>query len=146
MKKIAILIAFFVGMLGYAQDSKHEKIKAMKTAHITSELDLTASEAEKFWPIYHEYDKNNWKLRKSMKEAYHNMKDSAENLSDAEANTFIEESLKYQRQELELRQKLIKDLRGVIPAQKIIKLRKAEEDFKRMLLKRYRERKGKKKK
>ncbi|MCT8341032.1 hypothetical protein MG296_13285 [Flavobacteriaceae bacterium TK19130] len=144
MKKLAILIAFFVGVLGYAQDSKHEKIKALKTAHITSELELSTAEAEKFWPIYHEYDKNDWNLRKSMKEAYGDMKDKAQNLSDAEANRYIEDALKYQRQKLELRQKLIKDLRGVIAPQKILKLRKAEEDFKRMLLKRYRDRKDKK--
>ena len=31
-------------------------MKALKTAHITDQLDLTSAEAEKFWPIYNEFD------------------------------------------------------------------------------------------
>ena len=42
-----------------------------------------------------------------------------------------------------LRRKFIKDLQGVVSAKKIIKLKKAEEDFNRELLKQMREkRKG----
>ena len=32
-----------------------EKIKALKVAHITNELDLTSKEAQQFWPIYNEF-------------------------------------------------------------------------------------------
>ena len=40
-----------------AQEGGKERIRAYKTAYITQELDLSSSEAEKFWPVYNEYDK-----------------------------------------------------------------------------------------
>lgn len=32
------------------------KIEALKIAFITQKLDLTSSEAKKFWPVYNQYD------------------------------------------------------------------------------------------
>lgn len=33
-----------------------EKIQALKIAFITQKLDLTTEEAQKFWPVYNQYD------------------------------------------------------------------------------------------
>ncbi len=61
MKKIVLLLAiFFSGFtVLYAQDEndpRGEKIQALKIAFITQKLNLTADEAQKFWPIYNQYD------------------------------------------------------------------------------------------
>jgi len=42
-----------------------EKIKAEKVAFLTTQLDLTVAEAQKFWPLYNEYEKKNDEIFKS---------------------------------------------------------------------------------
>lgn len=144
MKKL-IFIFFLATATLFAQDGKHEKIKALKTAYITEKLALTSSEAEKFWPIYNRYDEKFHDLRKKEKtEIFQKLRDGLDNLNDAEANNLIDRSLSLESEELELRKELIAELRNVISPKKIIILKKTEDDFKKELLDRYRQSKGEK--
>ncbi|MDC1325666.1 MAG: sensor of ECF-type sigma factor [Flavobacteriales bacterium] len=143
MKKI-IIILFFASTGLIAQPDRFEKIRTLKTAYITQELSLTPSEAEKFWPVYNEYDSKRTKLRLSEgREVASKLRDVTEDLTDEEANILIDRWLQIESESLLLQQELISNLRKVLPPNKIIQLRKAENDFKRRLLKRY---KGKDKK
>ena len=143
MKKI-IIILFFASSGLIAQPDRFEKIRTLKTAYITQELSLTPSEAEKFWPVYNEYDSKRTKLRLSEgREVASKLRDVTEDLTDEEANILIDRWLQIESESLLLQQELISNLRKVLPPNKIIQLRKAENDFKRRLLKRY---KGKDKK
>lgn len=66
MKKLYLIISFIcTAALAIAQDAneqdipekKQQDIQALKVAFITKELELTPDEAEKFWPVYNQYDK-----------------------------------------------------------------------------------------
>ncbi|MDC7993778.1 hypothetical protein [Altibacter sp. HG106] len=141
MKAFFYLFLVFTVSLS-AQERGREKIKALKTAMITNQLDLSSQEAEKFWPIYNEYDQKMDAVRKKERsEIYHKLRSGVDNLSDTEADALIARSMELKAQELTYRQALIKNLRGVISSKKIIKLTKAEEDFKRKLLEEFRKRK-----
>ena len=138
MNKLVIFLFLLVATV-QAQDGKHEKIKAWKTAYITEKLSLTASEAEKFWPIYNKYDEKFHELRKKERtEIFKKLRDGVENITDKEANELIEKNLSIESSGLELRKKMTVELRKVISPKKIISLKKAEDDFKRELLDRYR--------
>jgi Skp family chaperone for outer membrane proteins len=142
MNKLVILL-FLLTTIVQAQDGKHEKIKAWKTAYITEKLSLTSSEAEKFWPIYNKFDEKFHELRKKERtEIFKKLRDGLENLTDAEANELIDKNLSIESSELELRKQMTAELRKVISPKKIISLKKAEDDFKRELLDRYRNSKG----
>lgn len=138
MKKLLFIVFLFtVGL--YGQEGRHEKIKALKTTYITEQLSLTSAEAEKFWPIYNSYDKKFHAIRKKeRREIFKKLQNDLEFLTDAEANILIEQSLSLQSEGLELRKRMISELRKVISPKKIITLKKAEDDFKRELLDRYR--------
>lgn len=139
------MILFLLAATVQAQDGKHEKIKAWKTAYITEKLSLTSSEAEKFWPIYNNFDEKFHELRKKERtEIFHKLRNGLENLSDAEANELIDKNLSIETSELELRKQLTAELRKVLSPKKIITLKKAENDFKRELLDRYRHGQGEK--
>lgn len=128
-----------------AQEGKHEKIKAWKTAYITEKLALSSEEAEKFWPIYNKYDEKFHDLRKKERnEIFRKLRDGLENFTDAEANELIDKNLSLESSELELRKQMTAELRKVLSPKKIIILKKVEEDFKRELLDRYRSSKGEK--
>ena len=59
---ILILMLCNLNVALYAQERKgreeqREKFRSMKIAYFTEELELTSEEAEKFWPLYNDYEK-----------------------------------------------------------------------------------------
>jgi len=118
---------------------KKDKIKSLKIAFITEELSLTTDEAAKFWPVYNAFDEKQHELRKQKFHSFAGKADdNMENLSEKEALTLLA-SIESNEDELyQIRKKFVTNLKAFLPAVKIIKLKKAEEDFNRKLLKQYR--------
>lgn len=135
-----LIICLLFVSAGFAQGGKREKVKALKTAFITSELSLTQQEAEKFWPIYNAFEEKQFELRhEKMKSYMKRMDTDLETMSEKEASSLLSQMESVEEETHQLRKKLISDLKNVISSHKIIKLKKAEEDFNRKLLKQYRE-------
>lgn len=140
-----IFILFISFSSVYAQDGRHEKIKALKTAFITERLSLTPTEAEGFWPVYNEFDKRSYDLRDEKRnEVYQKLRNCWDDMVDAEANILIDKYLLIEFREVELQKEKTVALRKVISPKKIISLKIAEDDFKRELLEKYRQRKSEK--
>lgn len=149
-RKLLPLLLLFVSVSFYAQgesmQEKKEKIKTLKVAFFTTELDLTTNEAEKFWPLYNTFDDKQFELRHQKMRAFmKRMSDgSLDKITDKEANNFLVQMEDTEEELFLLRKKFTQNLRKILPSVKIIKLRKAEEDFNRKLLHQYRN-KGQKK-
>ncbi len=140
MKRIIILL-LLISFGVSAQSDRNEKIKAYKTAFITDQLNLSSSEAEKFWPVYNAYEDKMGTLRQNeRKDVFKRIREGIDEISDSEANELLDLILDIKTKELNYNKELVKNLRGVIPPRKIIILKKAEEDFKRKLLDRYKNR------
>lgn len=142
------IIFLLVSSFSWAQDhkEKREKVKALKVAYITEQLELTSEEAQKFWPIYNTFDEKQMELRHEKMRAILDrfQPGNVDKLTEKEASALLVQMEKIEEDLFNLRKKFIKDLQGIISAKKIIKLKKAEEDFNRELLKQMREkRKGK---
>lgn len=130
----------------YAQDGRHDKIKALKTAYITEKLELSPSEAEGFWPVYNDFDHRSSEMRDQKRnEVYEKLRNCWDVMTDSEANALIDKYLLIESKEMELRKEKTIALRKVISPKKIISLKIAEEDFKRELLDKYRKQKSEKK-
>lgn len=144
MKKI-VLVLFLVSTGLYAQRPNQDRMKAFKTAYLTEQLDLTSSEAEKFWPIYNYFDNKLKSLRKKERsEVFSKVRNGGiEALTDSEAIALIDKMLEMKTTELQYRKELVKDLLKVLSPKKIIKLNRAEEEFKKMLLERLKQHRGK---
>ena len=142
-KIIFPIIFLLVTSLSFSQGfkEKREKVKALKVAYITEQLELTTDEAQKFWPIYNAFDDNQAELRhEKMRSILDRFKPgNVEKLSEKDASNSLAQMEKIEEDLFNLKKKFIKDLQGVISAKKIIKLKKAEEDFNRELLKQMRE-------
>lgn len=124
---------------GFAQEQRGERIKAMKTAFITQELELTPSEAEKFWPVYNKFEKDIRALKRQEREQMRNSHgDNLKNISDAQAKEILDNLSKIRTQETELHKQREQELLKHISAAKVLRLRKAEHDFQMQLLKKYR--------
>ncbi|MQP24296.1 sensor of ECF-type sigma factor [Flavobacterium sp. LMO8] len=133
------IIFLLVTSLSFSQGfkEKREKVKALKVAYITEQLDLTTDEAQKFWPIYNAFDEKQSELRhEKMRAILDRFKPgNVDKLSEKDASNSLIQMEKIEEDLFNLKKKFIKDLQSVISAKKIIKLKKAEEDFNKELIK-----------
>lgn len=146
MKNLFTLILLVMALSASAQsdDEKREQIKALKTGFITTELSLTSEEAAKFWPIYNSFDEKQFELKHQKMRALGKKIDGIDSMSDKEALAVINQMDDYEEELLQNKRKLVSSLKSIISPVKILKLKKAEDDFNRKLLRQYRE-KGPKK-
>lgn len=143
MKNLILITFILIGSLqGIAQEKKNhrEKIKSLKTAHITEGLNLTSEEAEKFWPIYNEFEKEKRKLYRKEHADIENL----ECISETKANAMLSEYVEIEKSDYLLQRKFYQDLKEIFPAKKIIQLKKVEDEFNKKLWKEYRERQSSK--
>jgi predicted RNA-binding protein len=145
MNKLLPIIVFLISLSGFAQggafQEKKEQIKSLKVAFITDELKLTPAEAEKFWPLFNAYDAKQTELRQEKLKSFLKRLDDAaiDKMSDKEATAFLNQMEDAEEEMYLNRRKFVTNLKNVISPVKILKLKKAEEDFNRKLLKQYRE-------
>lgn len=139
MKNLFLLICVLLTALpSLAQeedkDAQRQRIKALKVAYFTQELKLNEKTAEKFWPIYNEYERE----RRDLHKREHIELKNVECISEDEAEDLITEFLNVESEEYKIKKQLFKDLKQIISAKDIIKLHKLEDEFHRKLIKEYR--------
>jgi len=146
--KIFFLIAALISLNAIAQDGpfirkKKEQIKSLKVAFITSELSLTPDEATKFWPLFNAFEDKQQEIKTQKLKGYLNRMDdySFDKLSDKDASAILSQMESNEDELYQLKKKFVISLKGVISPIKILKLKKAEENFNRKLLQQYRDRK-----
>ena len=141
MKKIILILFLLVSVVSFAQRNSEmrERIKAQKVAFITEKLNLTTKESQDFWPIYNRFEATNDKIRsEDLREVKMKMRNNPE-MSDAEADKLLEQLINAEDKMYKAKIKLLTDLQGVISSKKIIRLKRAEDEFNRKLLERLKE-------
>ncbi|HRG57856.1 MAG TPA: sensor of ECF-type sigma factor [Bacteroidia bacterium] len=112
---------------------KKEQIAAFRVAFITKELNLSSKEAQSFWPVYNEYQDKLEVLRTSRRKE--NKKLSTESMTDQEAEQFVDNEIEFKVNEAHLQKQYFTRFKQSLPVKKVALLIKAEDDFKRELLK-----------
>ncbi|MCL6460867.1 hypothetical protein SAMN05444372_11731 [Flavobacterium micromati] len=141
-----MLLSLTLCAQGENMKEKKEQIRGLKVAFFTTELNFTNSEAEKFWPLYNTFDDNQFELRHQKMRAFSKrMNDgSLDKISEKEAMQFLAQIEDTEEELFLLRKKFMQNVKTILPAVKIVKLKKAEEDFNRKLLQQYRNKGSKK--
>ena len=124
MKKYLLMLFIMLGSFAVVKaqdgdDTRAEKIKSLKIAFITQKLQLSADEAQKFWPIYDQYENDINRLR-----------------SENKNSTVIDKEEKL----LNIRKKYLGSFEKVIGPQRVNKLFTAEKDFRSILIQRLKNR------
>ena len=116
MKRIILLALILITGILFAQDGERIKqMKAMKTAFITAELDLSPQEAEKFWPIYNQYEQKNFELKaKKLRNIMKEIKDKKEAFTEKEAQAKLQEIIGLEDEINTLEKKLAEILLQII--------------------------------
>jgi hypothetical protein len=125
---ILILAVFFkTGLIGQS-----DKVEALRVSFITDKIKLTPAEGQSFWPLYNEYNDKVKSLRKSFRQQYGA---TADFKTDKDAEDFLNAELKLRQNEVDLQKEYIEKFKKVLGAKKTAMLRKAEEEFKREIIK-----------
>lgn len=139
-----LLLLFSTSFYAQNHNQKKEKIKSLKIAFITNELDLTATEAAAFWPVYNSYDEKQYTLRRDKSRTFRDkiQKAATDKITDKEALAILKSMEDIDDKLYSLRKKMNSDLSEILSPVKIVRLKKAEEDFNHNLLRQYRNKKS----
>lgn len=123
MKKLFIIIVLLAcsAMFSFAQ--RGERVASLKVAFIADKLNLDPKTAEKFWPIYNQYD-----------DELHNLIEEKKRMKKDDPS--VEEMLETEQKVVDLRKKYTAQFLKVISNDQIATLFKAEREFRQMLLRR----------
>lgn len=138
MKRILLMLSVLI--LAFSNAGAQEKgkkdwqdrWKAEKIAYLTDAMELTSSEAEKFWPIYNKCECEKKDSFKAMVNAYKAL-DEAINAGkdEKEINNLLDKYLEAQDSGKDIERKYVAEYRKVLPSKKVAKLYIAEESFRR---------------
>lgn len=144
MRTLIIALLLSVSLHSFSQDNdRRERIKALKVAYLTEQLELSKTEAQQFWPIYNTFEEKEHELRK---ENYSKRKEiNFESLSEQDAKKMIDDMVSAEKKKQELRENFIRDLQKILPSKKIIKLKVAEDEFNKKMFEEFKKRKDSKK-
>lgn len=109
-----------------------ERVEAARIAMISNRLGLTPDQAEKFWPIYREFAMKRTEMRQEFRRAQGDL--NPNNPDPAKQQELINLGLQIKQRELDLEKDYSGRILRVISAQQMISLRKAEQDFRQMIL------------
>lgn len=118
MKKLVLIFLILLNCFSMvkAQDGDNsEKIQSLKIAFITQKLQLTPDEAQKFWPVYYQYENEIHGLQLDYKNG---------------------PALQNEEKLLSIRKKYASSFEKVIGPQKLNNFFNAERDFRNVLIRR----------
>lgn len=118
--------------IGVNRPNAGKRLEAVKKGYISQQLNLTAAEAVRFWPLYDQYQtelNEVLKLRRA-----NNMAATSNDGTES-----FDRDLSYQQRIINIQKHYREEFLKVLPPEKVSQLYKAESDFKFELLRRLKE-------
>jgi hypothetical protein len=137
MKKsyiLTLLVLLMVSSIAFAQRPAidQEKLQAARIAFITTRIDLKPEQAEKFWPIFNQYNDDREKIMRQISD----LGKGSETVSEDEAKSRIQKRFQYQTELLEKEKSFVNDASKVLSSKQILMLNNIARDFNRQLYQR----------
>ncbi len=157
MKKYIALIAFIsTTSATFAQPSegrnkeawreqaqeRRAEVEKRKVAYLATELDLSIEEAQKFWPVYNEFNASRSALYAEVKEARKETRASDQkSLSAAELDAQMTERFARGRKMIDLEERYYEQFKQVLSTEKLQLFYDSEQQFRREMMRGLREQK-----
>jgi hypothetical protein len=124
-----------------AQNANPERFSAYKIGFFTKKMNLTSEEAEKFWPVYNDYQKQRNLIMREKIMLIRDFNQNESALDNAQMTEMGDKLIKYISDESSLAVAFHKKIRELLPPAKVIKYYQAENQYKIQLLKELQENK-----
>ena len=143
MKNILLVVLLMYGSAGFAQNKNQQdaraKLESARIALISERLGLTPEQAQHFWPIYNEYAEQRRSIQQEFRDARKGL--DLNKLTEEQGRTLVKARMEGKQQQLNLETKYSDRLMDVINTRQLMALKKAEDDFRAMIIRRIEQRK-----
>ncbi len=123
---------------GEGHKERWEKYRAEKVAFLTTNLDLSPEEAQRFWPVYNQMEKEKSEMQMTRRALEQKVRNATETLSDEEIISLTREFTSNEEKEGALNTKYNEKFLKILPPQKVLQLYKAEGEFRMHMINKYR--------
>lgn len=123
---------FFVYLFCHSLAAQNPKIEQARTNFIAQKIQLSSTEANKFWPVYNEYIDKMKAIRLERRKIFSNY---AYTNNPAEAEAFIQKQIQLDEAELKIKKEYTQKFKDIIGIVKTAQVFKAEEEFRLELVK-----------
>ena len=129
-----IILALFSLQQIKAQNPNLDKLKGYKIAFFTQKLNLTSQEAEKFWPVYNDFQNKRNILQQERALLNRNINQNELNMTDKEMIDAGDKLISLQVSEAALAMEFHKKVKEILSPRKVIRLYQAENQYRLQLL------------
>jgi Skp family chaperone for outer membrane proteins len=152
-KKLILLVMLLITAFAVAQPpkdydkvkdhhrEKNDKINALAVAYITEQLDMSSKEAQEFWPVYNRIKGEYHGFEKEKRTILRKLEGEFDTLEEPMAQDYVNQLIaleeKINNSSLEMHHN---ELIAIIGAKRFLQLKKAEMDFRRKMIKEFKER------
>lgn len=136
--KYIFLIMCLVISRNLAAQSNKEKIQDLRVTIVAREVKLTPQEAKIFWPVYNEWQDKLDALKQNRKE-FKKVRENPESFTDKEVEAYLSSELYVRQKEAELFKEYNDKLKRILPLKKVALVYRAEEEFKKELIRQIKE-------
>jgi len=116
-----------------------EKFKAEKIAYMTEKLDLSPAEAQKFWPVYNEFEQERFASQGKRHELDKKIREFEDSISDKEILELNHQLVQSFQDEADVVKKYNEKLMKILSPKKVLMVYKAENQFRMEMIRKFRE-------
>ena len=142
MKRVMLFFLILLVMAAPAvkgQNANLDRLNAYKIAFFTKRLNLTSQEAEKFWPVYNDYQARRNKIQQERVLLNRNFNQNVSSMSEKELSEAGNKYVALQVREAALAQEFHNKVKEILSPIKVIRLYQAENQYRMLLLNELRE-------
>jgi len=146
MKRIiafTFILAFTITVNAQPHNKKHhdwwEKYRAEKVAFLTSYLELTPEEAQQFWPVYNQLEKERWEAQKIRREMEEKVLEASETMAENKIEQLTRDFAGSLKKEANMLVAYNEKFLEILPPGKVLKLYKGETEFRMHMIKKFRD-------
>jgi hypothetical protein len=147
--KRGMLVLLFLAMVPVlrlsAQNPNRERLNDYKIAFFTKRLNLTSQEAERFWPVYNEFQNKKISIQQERGSLNRTVNQNSANMSEKELTEAGDKIISLQMNEANLALEFHKKFKEILPPLKVVRLYQAENQYRLTLLNELQDRKPLKK-
>ena len=130
----AILVAVLLATPMWAQENKEIELTRLAIQRQRDELvnqfmEFNLIEVQAFLPVYEEYRAEMGKIGDRTQKLIIEYAENQDDLSDQKALAMLDESLKIEQAELELKRKYVEEFKRVIPPKKVVRFFQVDNKF-----------------
>lgn len=131
-KIFILLVLFFIQPILLQAQNGRDKVELLRVAFISKNLELSNAESEKFWPVYNEYNEKIRGIKKNLRLSY---RKKSEQITESEAEELFQLEMQSRQAEVDIQKQYSEKIKAIIGVIKTVKLKLAEEEFKREIIK-----------